>query len=214
MKPLIIGMGPAKSYPTGAWHPAAVSTANLCYLISGDPSKRSILDDHFNVINLNQNWRREEGAAWDAILASDAEETLRALIAAKMLRGGRKAFLLGEQVTNFVFGFLRRKDCALALDGWRLLSKCVGHRLCTEDKAASVGKSPGYYDFVAIPVWHPRMLTTSEAKMPPGWQQKMMTALRSAGGLKPMKFKKPHQQSLDLQRCERTIPADRQFPVS
>jgi hypothetical protein len=212
MKPLIIGMGPAKSHPTNAWHPAAVSTANLCYLISGDPSKLSMLESHFKAIDLNQNWHREEGHDWDSIWENDAKETLRMLIAAQELGRGRKVFLLGEQVTNFTFGFLRRKDCTLAVQGWRQLAKCLGYRLCIQDKEASVGKSLGYYDFVAIPVWHPRILTTLEAKMPPGWQQKMMNALRSAGGLQPMKFKRPHSQNL-LQRREKTTPADQQFPI-
>jgi hypothetical protein len=193
MKPLIIGMGPAKSHPAVAWHPAARSTANLCYLISGDFSKRSILENHFTAIDLNQNWHREARSAWDSIWANDAEETLRTLISAKELRGGRKAFLLGEQVTNFVFGFMRRKGCALAEQGWHQLPKCAGYRLCIEDEEASVGKSLGYYDFVAIPVWHPRILTTLETKMPPGWQQRMMNTLRSASGLPSMKFRKPHQ---------------------
>jgi hypothetical protein len=188
-------MGPAKSYPTDAWHPSAVSTANLCYLISGDPLKRSMLDSHYVTVDLNQNWHREEGSAWDSILANDAEVMLRTLIADRELRGGRKVFLLGELVTNFTFGFLRRKDCPLAQYGWRQLAKCIGYRLCIKDKEASVGKSLAYYDFVAIPVWHPRTLTTAEIKMPPGWQQKMMNALRSAGGLQAMKFKKPHYQS-------------------
>src|SRR5580693_4331438 len=198
MKPLIIGMGPARSHPTEAWHPAALSTQNLCHLILGDSSKRPVLDDHFEVINLNQNWHREEGSAWDSILPSEAEKTLRGLLAAKKLRGGRKAFLLGEQVTNFVFGFLRRRDCALALEGWRRLPKCVGHRLCIEDEDASVGKSLGYYDFVAIPVWHPRTVTTLEVKMPPGWQKKMAIALRSAGRVKSVKFKKTHQRRIPI----------------
>ena len=123
--------------------------------------------------------------------------TMKTLISNKLLRGGRKAFLLGEQVTNFVCGFLRGANSALAEDAWRKLPKCVGHRLRTDDTDARIGAAAGYYDFVAIPVWHPRILLDPEIRMPPGWRQRMMNAMRAASGLPPMKFKQPQHPGQD-----------------
>ncbi|XJJ66270.1 hypothetical protein WBP07_12455 [Novosphingobium sp. BL-8A] len=187
MKPLILGMGPCRSYPSDAWHPEALSTANLSRLIMGSTAKWPMVEHHFDLSDLNKRWYRVEGAG-DAILPDEAEATLRALVASGGLRGGRKAFLLGEQVTDFVFSFLRRPDHVLAANAWRTLPKGIGVRLRTSDPEARIGAMSGFYDFLAIPVWHPRILLDSEIRMPPGWQQKMMTVMRAAAGLPPMKF--------------------------
>lgn len=190
MKPLIIGMGPAAPYPTDAWHPLSPSTANLAYLILGDFLGWPTVEDHFDAINLNRLWHRRDGTR-DAILPSHAKETLRAHGEAEGLTHGRPVFLLGQEVTNFVFGFLRDRRSALAVDAWKQLDKCVGHRLCIQDPDARRDEPAGFYDIVAVPVWHPRNLTAARARLPSGWQQRMMNTLRSAGGLSAAAFVPP-----------------------
>lgn len=211
MKPLVIGMGPTRSHPADAWHPEALSTANLCHLIMGPPARWPTVQSHFEVIDLNKRWYRIEGSPGDSLRTEDAEETLRALTTAGSLRGGRKAFLLGEQVTNFVLAFLQRSDSLLATDAWRKLPKCVGRRLRAGDPDASIGRVQGYYDFIAIPLWHPRILTTQEIRMPPGWQQRMMNALRAAAELKSMRFK-PMQRPAPAD-CGKRDPVDQRSPI-
>ena len=208
MKPLILGMGPNRSHPADPWHPSALSTANLCRLIMGTAANRSEVERHFEIADLNQRWHWVEGLG-DSIQPHEAKETLRVLIANGALRGGRKTFLLGEQVTNFLFAFLRRTDGSLARDAWRKLSKCSGLRLRTDDAEARIEARLGYYDFVAIPVWHPRILLDRDARMPPGWQQRMMNTMRAAGGLSPARFKRSQYQ---LPAGEKTSPTDLQFP--
>jgi len=105
MKPLIIGMGPNRAHPTEAWHRKAQSTTNLCQVITGTTMCWSTVERHFDLIDLNQRWHWIEGLG-DSVHPDEAESTLKALIARGLLRGGRKAFLLGEQVTNFVLGWL------------------------------------------------------------------------------------------------------------
>src|SRR5262245_59318874 len=117
MKPLIIGMGPSPSYPSQPWHPQAVSTKNLCWLITGNPAAWPEVERSYEVIDLNKHWHRLEGIG-DSVQVSEAKETLTNLIENGALRGGRKTFLLGEQVTNFVFEFLRRPGSALVEDAW------------------------------------------------------------------------------------------------
>lgn len=187
MKPLICGMGPSRLYETDPWHPKALSTVNLCRLITGTASGWGSVERHFDMIDLNASWYWLEGVG-DAIQPDEAEATLRALITRGGLRGGRKMFLLGEQVTNFVFGFLRCDESSLVANAWRSLPKCAGVRLRTDDCDARSSSAIGYYDFTVIPLWHPRILLNEHVKMPPGWQQRMMNAMRSAGGLPPMKF--------------------------
>lgn len=197
MKPLIIGMGPARSHPDDAWHPSAISTINLCYLIAGNFAEPSAIDRHFDAIDLNRRWHREPGSAFDSVLVGDAEQTLRSLIASGQLRSARKVFLLGEQVTDFVFASLRHEDCPLVRASWRQLPKCVGYRLGTADEDARIGQSRGYYDFVAIPMWHPRALSVPEGRMPRGWQQRAINAFRSAAGLQPVKLSARRPTHLD-----------------
>ncbi|WP_132388658.1 hypothetical protein [Novosphingobium sp. PhB165] len=146
------------------------------------------MEAYFDVIDLNEHWHRADGAG-DVVHPVEAEVTLKTLVSSGGLRGGRKVFLLGEQVTNFMFASLRQVDSALAVDAWRKLPKCVGYRLRTDNDEARIGAVAGYYDFVAIPAWHPRILLDPEVRMPPGWQQKMMNAMRGAANLSPMKFK-------------------------
>lgn len=209
MKPLILGMGPNRSHPADPWHPNALSTANLCRLITGIAGNWAEVDRHFEIADLSRQWHWVEGRG-DAIQPHEAEGTLGVLIAQGGLRGGRKAFLLGEQVTNFLFAFLRRPDSPLAQNAWHRLPKCSGLRLRTDDAEARIGAKFGFYDFVAIPVWHPRILLDSNVRMPPGWQQQMMSAMRAAGGLPPAKFKRPEARALT---GEQRSPSDRQFPI-
>jgi hypothetical protein len=187
MKPLILGMGPSRLYPVDAWHPEALSTINLCRLILGAATSLPAVKHHFEVIDLNKRWFWIEGKG-DCIEPNEAEETLKLLIKNGELRSGRKAFLLGEQVTDFVFASLRRTECIFSKNAWRNLQKCEGVRLCTDDREARIGAAAGFYDFVAIPVWHPRILMDQAVQMPPGWQQRMMNAMRSAAKLSPFKF--------------------------
>lgn len=210
MRPLILGMGPNRSHPADPWHPKALTTANLCRLITGMSANWAEVECHFELADLNRHWHWVEGLG-DSIQPHEAEGTLRALIASGALRGGRKTFLLGEQVTNFVFAFLRRVDSPLVRDAWRKLPKCSGLRLRTDDAEARIGARLGYYDFVAIPVWHPRILLDREVRMPPGWQQRMMNTMRAAGGLSPAKFK---QSQGPVLAGEKRSPGDRQFPIA
>ena len=205
MKPLILGMGPNRSHPADPWHPNALSTANLRRLIMGNAADRAEVERHLEIADLNQHWHWVEGLG-DSIQPNEAEGTLRALIAGGALRGGRKTFLLGEQVTNFLFAFLRRTDSSLARDAWRKLPKCSRQRLCTDDAEARIGARLGYYDFVAIPVWHPRILQDRDVQMPPGWQQRMMNTIRAAGGLSPARFKRSPDQVLAGEKRSRVDP--------
>jgi hypothetical protein len=177
----------------------------------GASANWAAVKSHFEVIDLNEQWYRAEGSSGDSVRTSEAEETLRTLTVAGSLRCGRKAFLLGEQVTNFVLTFLRRPESSLATEAWRKLAKCAGYRLRANDTEASVGKVRGYYDFVAIPVWHPRILNAPEIRMPPGWQQRMMNALRAGAGLKQMKFSQ--RRHSDLLDCGKRDPVYQRFPV-
>lgn len=207
MKPLILGMGPSRLYPTDAWHPDALSTANLCRIITGTASAWTVVQDHFETADLNERWHWVEGLG-DSIHPDEAEKTLRDLISKGALRGGRKTFLLGEQVTDFVFSFFRRADSLLSKNAWRRLRKCSAVRLRTDDDEARTGMALSYYDFGATPVWHPRILLDSEVRMPPDWKQRMMSALRAAGGLPPMKFSRPQHPD-----AEKRTPVGPQLPV-
>lgn len=191
MRPLIIGMGPAKVYPTDAWHPLSPSTANLSYLIVGDYLGWPMVEDHFDAVNLNRNWYHDDQMNEDTILPSDGEETLKTRAQAGDLNGGRLVFLLGKKVTDFVFNFLRSNDSTLAGNAWNQLPRCKGYHLCIEDRDARVDKPTGYYNFTAIPLWHPRNLTAPGARMPSGWQQQMSNTLRSAAGLTERSFVPP-----------------------
>jgi hypothetical protein len=195
--------------PRRCLDPNALSTANLCRLITGSATSWSEIERHFEITDLNKHWHWIEGLG-DSVKPSEAEETLHALIANGSLRSGRKMFLLGEQVTNFVFARLRRAGSPLARDAWRRLPKCAGLRLCTDDAEARIETSVAYYDFVAIPVWHPRILLDHQVRMPPGWQQRMMNTMRAAGGLSPTRFRQSRRPGPD---CEKRSPADPRSPI-
>lgn len=211
-KPLIIGMGPAQPYPGDAWHPLSPSTANLSYLIVGDFLGWPTVEDHFDAINLNRFWHRPDAQDRDDILASHARETLKAHAQAGGLMD-RPVFLLGEKVTNFVFSFLRDSASPLGGDAWRHLPKCAGHRLCIDDREARRDERTGYYDCVAMPVWHPRNVTAPGFRMPHRWQQRMSDALRSAAGLPSLPFVAPPGKAslriTDINRAHRRRYFDR-----
>ena len=94
--------------------------------------------------------------------------TVKSLIANGALRSGRKVIFLGEQVTNFVLASLRRPDGVVGDNAWRALKKCTSYPLRADDEDARAGGFAGFYDFLAVPVWHPRILDDEKVRMPPG----------------------------------------------
>ena len=144
-KPLIIGMGPNKDYPSLAWHPNAVSTANLCFLAFGKWAALDDLEKHFNLRNLNNSYYKVGGS--DEVNPTEAPRALYDWLKTGALSERRDVVLLGKAVTHFVSHYLLCSDLRFApLSSFDIKGKI-------QDASTLDNRLP--YHFTAHVLWHP-----------------------------------------------------------